>query len=200
MDIILHFLDHEILDLYGVTSRYDSETIRLECRRALRFGYLISQGRLLLPISSYFESDVAREVVAEQGADLSVLCASLEEDMAGLTDAERLEYLELSGVAESGLDQVMRQGYVLLGLISYFSFNKEEVRAWTIRKGWTAPQAAGVIHTDFERGFIRAEVCPYATFIAHGNWAALRAEGLSRVEGRDYVVQDGDVVHFRFNV
>ena len=103
-------------------------------------------------------------------------------------------------MAESGLDQVLRRGYALLGLISYFSFNKQEVRAWTIRAGWTAPQAAGVINTDIERGFIRAEVCPQPLFIEHGSWATLRAEGLSRVEGRDYVVLDGDVVHFRFNV
>lgn len=142
----------------------------------------------------------ARAVAAAQGADIITLCARLEEEMAGLTDEERAEYLALSGIAESGLEQVIRAGYGLLGLISYFSFNEQEVRAWTIRDGWTAPQAAGVIHTDFEKGFIRAEVCPYEAFIQHGTWVAVRAEGLSRVEGRDYVVQDGDVIHFRFNV
>lgn len=142
----------------------------------------------------------ARAIAAEQGADIVTLCAKLEEDMVGLTDEEYVEYLELVGIDESGLQQVIRQGYALLGLISYFSFNEQEVRAWTIREGWTAPQAAGVIHTDFEKGFIRAEVCPYDAFIEHGTWATVRAKGLSRIEGRDYVVQDGDVIHFRFNV
>ena len=142
----------------------------------------------------------ARAIAAEQGVDIITLCARLEEEMAGLTEEERAEYLALSGIAESGLEQVIRTGYALLGLISYFSFNEQEVRAWTIQDGWTAPQAAGVIHTDFERGFIRAEVCPYGEFIKHGTWVAVRAEGLSRVEGCDYIVQNGDVIHFRFNV
>jgi GTP-binding protein YchF len=142
----------------------------------------------------------ARAIADEQGGDIITLCARLEEEMAGLTEAERQEYLELSGIAESGLDQVIQNGYRLLGLISYFSFNEEEVRAWTIQSGWTAPQAAGVIHTDFEKGFIRAEVVPYDIFVQHESWAAVRAAGLSRLEGREYVVQDGDVIHFRFNV
>lgn len=142
----------------------------------------------------------AHAVASEQGARIITLCAKLEEDMAGLSDDERREYLELSGIAESGLDQIIRQGYALLGLISYFTFNEHEVRAWTIREGWTAPQAAGVIHTDFERGFIRAEVVPFPVFEQHGSWAAIKAAGVLRVEGREYVVQDGDVIYFRFNV
>ena len=142
----------------------------------------------------------ARVVAEEQGAKIITLCAKLEEDMAGLSDEERLEYLELSGITESGLDQIIRQGYALLDLISYFTFNKQEVRAWTIREGWTAPQAAGVIHTDFERGFIRAEVVPFPVFDEHGSWSAIKATGVLRVEGREYVVQDGDVIYFRFNV
>ncbi len=142
----------------------------------------------------------ARVVVAEQGAQLIKLCARLEEEMAGLTDAERHEYLALSGVTESGLEKIIRTGYGLLGLISYFTFNEREARAWTIRAGWTAPQAAGVIHTDFERGFIRAEVAPFAVFAEHGSWTAVKAAGHLRIEGREYVVQDGDVIYFRFNV
>lgn len=142
----------------------------------------------------------ARAVAREQGAQIITLCARLEEEMAGLTDDERREYLALSGVAESGLEQIIRTGYALLGLISFFTFNDEEVRAWTVYEGWTAPQAAGVIHTDFERGFIRAEVVPFETFARHGSWAALKSAGLLRVEGREYVVQDGDVIYFRFNV
>ncbi|MCB8992134.1 MAG: redox-regulated ATPase YchF [Ardenticatenaceae bacterium] len=142
----------------------------------------------------------ARDVANAQGAHIIKLCAKLEEDMAGMSDEERHEYLSLSGVEESGLEQIIHHGYALLGLISYFSFNEEEVRAWTIHQGWTAPQAAGVIHTDFERGFIRAEVVPYETFVQHGNWHGIKAAGLLRVEGREYVVQDGDVIYFRFNV
>jgi ribosome-binding ATPase len=142
----------------------------------------------------------ARAVADEQDAALVTLCARLEEEMAGLTDAERHEYLALSGVTESGLEQIIRKGYETLGLISYYSFNEEEVRAWTIHAGWTAPQAAGVIHTDFERGFIRAEVVPFEVFVEHGSWAAVKAAGVLRSEGRDYVVQDGDVIYFRFNV
>ena len=142
----------------------------------------------------------ARAIAAEQGAEIITLCAKLEEDMAGLSDEERREYLVLSGITESGLEQIIRQGYALLGLISYISFNEQEVRAWTIRQGWTAPQAAGVIHTDFERGFIRAEVVPFDIFAQHGSWSAVKAAGALRVEGREYVVQDGDVIYFRFNV
>ncbi len=142
----------------------------------------------------------ARTVAAEQGAELIKLCARLEEEMAGLTDEERREYLALSGVAESGLEKIIRTGYTLLGLISFFTFNEQETRAWTIHDGWTAPQAAGVIHTDFERGFIRAEVVPFPVFATQGSWTAVKTAGLLRIEGREYVVQDGDVIYFRFNV
>lgn len=141
-----------------------------------------------------------RRVAAEHDAEVVVLCAKLEEEMAGLTDEEREAFLELAGAEESGLEQIIRKSYEVLGLISYFSYNENEVRAWTIRKGWTAPRAAGVIHSDFERGFIRAEVIAYETFVEYGSMAAARAAGKLRSEGRDYVVQDGDVILFRFNV
>lgn len=139
-------------------------------------------------------------LAAKQGVEVITLCARLEEEMAGLDEEERREFLELAGASESGLDQVIRQSYALLNLISFFSYNQREVRAWTIEKGWTAPRAAGVIHTDFERGFIRAEVVPYETFVAYGSSAAVKAAGKLQIEGRDYVVQDGDVIYFRFNV
>lgn len=141
-----------------------------------------------------------REIAAAQGAQVVKLCAELEQELAGLPADEQQGYLELAGIERSGLEQIIRQGYDLLGVISYFSFNQQEARAWTIHKGWTAPQAAGVIHTDFERGFIRAEVVPFEVFAEHGSWGAVRTVGLQRVEGRDYVVQDGDVINFRFNV
>ena len=137
---------------------------------------------------------------AEQGAEIIKLCAKLEEEMAGLTDEERVEYLALLNVIESGLEQIVRNSYGTLNLISFFSFNEQEVRAWTIQDGWTAPQAAGIIHTDFEKGFIRAEVTHYDTFVEHGSWTAVKSAGLLQLEGRDYIVRDGDVIFFRFNI
>lgn len=141
-----------------------------------------------------------RALAADHGAEVVVLCAKLEEEMAGLSDAERDEFLESMGVAESGLDQVIHKGYAALGLISYFTAGPKEVRAWQITRGWKAPKAASVIHTDFERGFIRAEVIAYDDYIAHKGEAGAKAAGVMRVEGKEYVVQDGDVMHFRFNV
>jgi GTP-binding protein YchF len=141
-----------------------------------------------------------RAVAAEHRAEVVKLCAKLEEEMAGLTDEERHEFLVSLEVAESGLEQVIHKGYHALGLISFFTAGPKEVRAWTVRQGWKAPQAAGVIHTDFERGFIRAEVIPYETYVRLGSEAAAKAAGALRVEGKEYVVQDGDVMHFRFNV
>jgi hypothetical protein len=141
-----------------------------------------------------------RAVAAEEGAQVVKLCAKLEEEMAGMTDGERHEFLESLGVHESGLEQVIHLGYRALGLITFFTAGPKEVRAWTVRKGAKAPQAAGVIHTDFERGFIRAEVISYETYIRLGGEHAAKQTGELRIEGKEYVVQDGDVVHFRFNV
>ncbi len=143
---------------------------------------------------------IVRELAAEQNADVVKLCAKLEEEMAGLTDEERHEFLAAAGVQETGLDQVVRKGFDALNLINYFTAGPKEVRAWTLGRGWKAPQAAGVIHTDFERGFIRAEVIPYAEYVRLGSETAAKAAGVMRVEGKEYVVQDGDIMHFRFNV
>ncbi|MFP6583104.1 MAG: redox-regulated ATPase YchF [Candidatus Hydrogenedentota bacterium] len=141
-----------------------------------------------------------REIATEQNAELVKLCAKVEEEMAGISEEERMEFLQSMGAEESGLEQVIRKGYDALGLISYFTAGVKEVRAWTIEEGWTAPQAAGVIHTDFERGFIRAEVIAYETFVRHGSESAAKAAGDLSVEGKEYIVQDGDIMHFRFNV
>jgi GTP-binding protein YchF len=143
---------------------------------------------------------VVEEVAAQQGAHVVKLCAKLEEEMVGLTDEERREYLELSGIEESGLEQVIRLSFSILELINFFTMNDQEVRAWTIKDGWTAPQAAGEIHTDFERGFIRAEVIPYETFVKYGSSAAAKAAGEMQLQGKEYIVRDGDVIYFRFNV
>jgi GTP-binding protein YchF len=146
------------------------------------------------------EAAAVREIAAESGAEVVVLCAKLEEEMLDMTPEEQQEFLELAGAEESGLDQVVRQGFDVLGLISYFTKNEKEVRAWNIPQGTRAPQAAGKIHTDFERGFIRAEVVPFDIFDAHSSDTAVRSAGLMRSEGKAYVVQDGDVILFRFNV
>lgn len=144
--------------------------------------------------------NAVRTLAEEHNAEFVKLCAKLEEEMAGLTDAERDEFLHSMGVAESGLDQVIHKGYHALGLMTFFTAGPKEARAWTIQRGEKAPQAAGEIHTDFERGFIRAEVITYADYIRLGSEAAARSAGAMRLEGKEYVVQDGDVIHFRFNV
>ena len=143
---------------------------------------------------------VVREAAAENDAEVVVLCAKLEEEMAGMNAEEQSEFLQLAGAEESGLEQTLRLSHSILGLISFFSMNEREVRAWTISNGTTAVKAAGVIHTDFERGFIRAEVISFEVFVKHGSAAATKAAGDMRLEGKEYVVQDGDVIQFRFNV
>lgn len=141
-----------------------------------------------------------RKLAEERGAEALKINAKMEEEFVGLEEDEIDEFLESYGVAESGLAKIIHTGFHSLGLISYFTAGVKEVRAWTINDGDTAPQAAGVIHTDFERGFIRAEVISYDNYVEHGTEAACRAAGVLRVEGKDYVVQDGDVMHFLFNV
>ncbi len=136
----------------------------------------------------------------EHASGFAIICAKLEEELQGLDEAEQKEMLASYGIEVSGLENVIRAGYATLGLISYFTAGPDEVRAWTIHKGWKAPKAAGVIHTDFEKGFIRAEVISYDDYMSHESEAACRAAGVLRVEGKEYVVQDGDVMHFLFNV
>jgi ribosome-binding ATPase YchF (GTP1/OBG family) len=133
-------------------------------------------------------------------ADAIYLNAKLEMDLAELEPEDAAELLESVGVEEAGMNQLARVGFHTLGLQTYLTAGPKETRAWTIHKGWTAPQAAGVIHTDFQRGFIKAEVVSYDDLIAAGSLPAARAAGKARIEGKDYVMRDGDVVEFRFNV
>lgn len=144
--------------------------------------------------------DAVRAVAAEKGAVVVPICASIESEIAELEPEERSAFLEEMGMTQSGLDRVIQEGYKLLGLITYFTAGEKECRAWTIRKGTKAPGAAGVIHTDFERGFIRAEVMKYDDVSRLGSEQAVKEAGLYKVEGKEYVVQDGDVMYFRFNV
>jgi GTP-binding protein YchF len=141
-----------------------------------------------------------RAFAAERGAEVVVTCARLEEELQALPEEEQAEILASYGVRESGLAQVIRASYHALGLISYFTAGPKEVRAWTICRGWKAPQAARVIHSDFERGFIRVEIASYEDYMRLGSEAACRSAGLLRVEGKEYVFRDGDVAHFLFNV
>lgn len=144
--------------------------------------------------------DALRARAQTEGAEVVPVCAAIEEELAQLDEADRGEFLQDMGLDEPGLNRVIRAGYKLLDLETYFTAGPKEVRAWTIHRGFTAPQAAGVIHTDFERGFIRAEAVSFADFIAHKGEQGAAAAGRLRKEGKDYVVQDGDVMHFLFNV
>jgi GTP-binding protein YchF len=137
---------------------------------------------------------------AKEGAPVVPICAALEAQIADLSDADKEVFLEDMGMHEPGLNRVIRAGYTLLGLQTYFTAGPKEVRAWTVEVGATAPQAAGVIHTDFERGFIRAEVIPFDDYVANKGEVGAKEAGRMRVEGKEYVVHDGDVMHFRFNV
>jgi GTP-binding protein YchF len=144
--------------------------------------------------------DVVTKIAEEEGAELVVVCNKLEAEIAELEDDERMEFLTDLGMEEPGLDRVIRAGYTLLGLQTYFTAGVKEVRAWTVKVGATAPKAAAVIHTDFEKGFIRAEVIAYDDFIQYKGELGAKDAGKWRLEGKEYIVQDGDVVHFRFNV
>ncbi len=144
--------------------------------------------------------DVVREIADQEGSEVVVVSNQIEAEVAELEDEERDEFLESLGLEEPGLHRVIRAGFKLLGLQQFFTAGPKEVRAWTIRIGAKAPEAAGAIHTDFEKGFIRAEVVSYEDFVAHGGEQGAKDAGRWRLEGKDYEVADGDVVHFRFNV
>ena len=141
-----------------------------------------------------------RKMAAEEHSEVFVICAQIEQEIAELEDDEKAMFLEDLGLSESGLDKLIKASYSLLGLISYLTSGEDETRAWTIKKGTKAPQAAGKIHSDFERGFIRAEVVNYQDLLDCGSIAAAKEKGLVGLEGKEYVVKDGDVILFRFNV
>ena len=141
-----------------------------------------------------------REYAKETGSEVFAICAQIEEEISELDDEERQMFLDDLGLKESGLEKLIRASYHLLGLMSFLTSGEDETRAWTIKQGTKSPQAAGKIHTDFERGFIKAEVVNYKDLLENGSLAAAREKGLVRMEGKEYVVQDGDVILFRFNV
>ena len=144
--------------------------------------------------------DKVTSLANEQNAAIVAVCAAMEAEIIQLEEDEREEFLEEMGLTEPGLNRVIRAGYELLNLQTYFTAGEKEVRAWTVKKGATAPQAAGVIHTDFEKGFIRAEITAYEDFVEHNGEKGAKEAGKLTVQGKEYIMQDGDVTHFRFNV
>jgi GTP-binding protein YchF len=159
----------------------------------------VDEGTLADPNNSALVKSV-REIANEESAECVVICAQLEAELVALPPEERIDYLGHLGVSTSGVDQLIKSAYHLLGLMSFLTAGEKEVRAWTIPQGTRAQTAAGVIHSDIERGFIRAEVVNYDSLIGAGSYAAAREKGVLRLEGKDYIMQEGDVVHFRFNV
>ncbi len=145
-------------------------------------------------------SKMVEEVAKQESAPVIVLSSKIEEEISKLSDDEKKEFMEMLGLKESGLDKLAKVGYIMLGLITFFTAGPKEVRGWTIKQGTTAKEAAGVIHSDIERGFIRAEVIKYEDYIKAGGEKEAREKGLMRLEGKEYIMQDGDVVYFRFNV
>ena len=160
----------------------------------------VAEGDLADDGESNSHVQAVRKYAAEQNSEIFVICAEIEEEISELDDDEKKMFLEDLGLKESGCNRLIKAIYSLLNLETFITAGEMEVKAWTYRKGWKAPQCAGVIHTDFEKGFIRAEVIKYEDYIKYGSEAAVREAGKLGVEGKEYVVQDGDIMHFRFNV
>ncbi|MDO7253734.1 redox-regulated ATPase YchF [Helicobacter cappadocius] len=200
-ELLAHLQDNKPAKTFANVNTEEFKTLNKELRflsfKEVIYGANVDENS----ISSgnlYFEK--LKEHAQNNNAEVIMLCAKLEEDMVGMEDIERREFLDSLGCKESGLEQIIRVGFYKLGLISYFTAGVKEVRAWTIHKGDSAPVAAGAIHKDFEKGFIRAETISYEDFIKYGGEAKAKEAGALRIEGKDYVVADGDVMHFRFNV
>ena len=158
----------------------------------------IKESELGNPDNKYVQE--VKQYASKENAQVVSLCAKVEEDLSELTKEEKQEMLEALGLEESGLDKLIQATYDILGLATYFTVGKDEVRAWTFKKGMNAKQCAGIIHSDFEKGFIRAEVMSYEDLVKYGNELRVKEAGRARLEGKDYIMQDGDICHFRFNV
>lgn len=198
-----HLEDGKMAKSYETSD--DEETILLESFNLLTgkpviYAANVSENELADDASGNSYVNSVREFAKNEGSEVFVICAQIEQEIAELDDEERKMFLDDLGINESGLEKMIRASYSLLGLISYITSGEMETKAWTIKKGTKAPQAAGKIHSDFERGFIRAEVVSYDNLTEQGSMAAAKEKGLVRSEGKEYIVQDGDVVLFRFNV
>ena len=189
------------LAVYVKTSTPEEDTVRrdLHLLTDKPIMYIANVDEKHLNAANGFVQEV-RAIAAKEGAKVVVACTKIEAEIAAMPYGEREEFLHELGVKESGLDQVIHEGYALLNLITFFTCGPKEVRAWTIRGGTPAPKAAGEIHTDIERGFIRAEVIKYADILSLGSEAAVKEKGLLHIEGKEYLVEDGDLAFFRFNV
>ncbi|MBQ9965371.1 MAG: redox-regulated ATPase YchF [Clostridia bacterium] len=189
----IEILDESEIDILNTTSLLSAKPVIYACN--------MSENDFSGGIDDNTHFATVKEIALREKAEILPICAALEAEISGLDDEEKVLFLEELGLERSGLDRMIQKCYSLLGLISYLTAGKPEVRAWTITKGTKAPQAAGKIHTDFERGFIRAEVVAYDDFMAcGGNMVAAKEKGLVRSEGKEYVMKDGDIVLFRFNV
>lgn len=177
-----------------------ADSLNLLSRKPVLYAANVSEDDLADDGASNPHVKAVRELAKEEGSGVFVVCAKIEEEIAELENDEKQEFLAALGCETSGLDRLIKASYALLGLISYLTAGEQEVRAWTITNGTKAPQAAGKIHSDFERGFIRAEVVTYDELVKLGSIAAAKDAGVYRSEGKDYVVKDGDVILFRFNV
>ena len=173
--------------------------LHLITRKKVMYVANVDEGDLADPSANPHVAAVLAHAEAE-GSVVVPICGKIEEELVDLEGEEKAEFLADLGLSEPGLDRVIRAGYALLGLQTFFTAGEKEVRAWTFQAGWTAPRCAGVIHSDFERGFIKAEVYHYEDLVAQGSEARIKEAGLMRIEGKGYVMKDGDVVHFRFNV
>lgn len=175
-------------------------TIPLLSNKPIIYAANMSEEDFVNNIDNNQQYKVVQEIAKAEHSAVLPICAKIEEDIVDMSAEDKAMFLSELNLEKSGLDRMILEGYSLLGLISYLTAGKQEVRAWTIKKGTKAPQAAGKIHTDFERGFIRAEIVSYDDLIACGNMATAKEKGLVRLEGKEYVVQDGDIILFRFNV
>ncbi len=175
-------------------------TIPLLTNKPIIYAANMNEDDFINNIENTEQYKVVQKLAEEEHSAVLPICAKIEEDIVDMSPEDKAMFLSDLNLEKSGLDRMIQEGYSLLGLISYLTAGKQEVRAWTIKKGTKAPQAAGKIHTDFERGFIRAEIVSYDDLIACGNMSTAKEKGLVRLEGKEYVVQDGDIILFRFNV
>ncbi|MCH4336470.1 redox-regulated ATPase YchF [Staphylococcus haemolyticus] len=185
------------LDFNEEDQRYVNQAQLLTSKKML---YIANVGEDEIGDEDNDKVKAIREYASKEDSEVIVISAKIEEEIATLDDEDREMFLEDLGIEEPGLDVLIRTTYDLLGLSTYFTAGVQEVRAWTFRQGMTAPQCAGIIHTDFERGFIRAEVTSYDDYVEHGGEQGAKEAGKQRLEGKEYIMQDGDIVHFRFNV
>jgi hypothetical protein len=199
-----HLEDGKMARTFEIPDDEDDEkwfaTYNLLTAKPTIYAANVSEDELADDGASNPHVEKVRALAAEENAEVFVICAQIEQELAELSDEEKAEFLADLGVKSSGLDKLVAASYSLLGLISFLTAGEDECRAWTIKKGTKAPQAAGKIHTDFERGFIKAEVVNYQDLLDNGSLSAAREKGIVGMEGKDYVVKDGDVILFRFNV